>query len=102
MAVKSILFNTNEVRATLDGRKTVKRRVANKIPAEAHRIEPLGDGTFECHWGGYQPDTGAFVDGSCIVRAPYQPGDIDAEGEVIAWQPLPEPYHPEEGEKADD
>lgn len=31
---------------------------------------------YECHWGGYQPDTGAFVDGSCTIRSPHVPGDI--------------------------
>lgn len=24
----------------------------------------------------------------------FRTGDIDAEGDVIAWMPLPEPYHP--------
>lgn len=73
--VLPILFNTEMVRAILDGRKTVTRRLGKKIPKETHRIEPLEDWTFECHWGGYQPDTGAFCDGSCVVNPPYQPGD---------------------------
>lgn len=74
--VLPILFNTEMVRAILDGQKTVTRRLGKKIPKETHRIEPLEDWTFECHWGGYQPDTGAFCDGSCVVNPPYQPGDI--------------------------
>lgn len=79
--VRPILFNSEMVRATLDDRKTVTRRIAKKIPVETHRVEPIqsfinGKMEFECHWGGYQPDTGSFVDGMCIVKPPYQPGDI--------------------------
>lgn len=29
----------------------------------------------------------------------FRTGDIDAEGEIIAWMPLPEPYRPEPLEK---
>lgn len=71
-----ILFNTEMVQAILKGRKQATRRIAKKIPVETHRVEDLDDGTFECHWGGYQTDTGMFCDGTCTVSALYQPGDI--------------------------
>ena len=71
-----ILFNTEMVREILKGKKQVTRRIAKKIPVETHRAENLDDGTFKCHWGGYQTDTGAFCDGACTVSALYQPGDI--------------------------
>lgn len=75
-ALHPILFNTDMVRAILKGKKYVTRRIANRIPVETHRVEDLEDGTFECHWGGYQTDTGMFCDGTCTVSALYQPGDI--------------------------
>lgn len=108
--VRPILFNTDMVRAILDGRKRVTRLVEKKIPIETHRIE-INDNTetfkgvewkkFECHWGGYQPDTGSFVDGMCIVKPPCQPGDIlyvretwtfhaNAEGGIIFKARCPE------------
>ena len=71
-----ILFNTEMVRAKLKGKKQVTRRIAKKIPVETHRVEVLEDGTFECHWGGYQTDTGMFCDGTCNVSALYQIGDL--------------------------
>lgn len=83
--VLPILFNAEMVRGILDQRKTATRRVARKIPVETHWIEVniLSDEStdierkeYECHWGGYQPDTGSFVDGKCIVKPPCQPGDI--------------------------
>lgn len=79
--VLPVVFNTDMVRAILDGRKTVTRRVAKKIPAETNRIElvqPFDGGNlkFECHWGGYMPDVQGFKDGMAVVKPPYQLGDI--------------------------
>lgn len=94
--VLPILFNTEMVRAIMDGRKTVTRRIAKKIPVETHRIE-INDSIetfkgvkckkFECHWGGYQTDTESFVDGMCIVKPPCQPGDILYVRETWAFLP---------------
>lgn len=91
--VLPILFNTDMVQAILDGRKTLTRRVAKKIPVEVHRIEPIqpfgsGNLEFECHWGGYMPDVPGFTDGVTVVKPLYQPGDTMYIRETWNTNPL--------------
>ena len=72
-AIKSILFNTEMVRAILDGRKTCTRRIVkDDIPDDAM-------------WGytaftpkGYISCRGIYADGygEGFYKLPYQPGDI--------------------------
>lgn len=60
--MKPILFNTEMVRAILNGRKTVTRRV----------IKQSTNKTFDPFWECYTNDNGKVV----LLKAPYSPGDI--------------------------
>lgn len=67
MAIKPILFNTEMVRAILDGRKSCTRRLAKFLPGENPQ------------WTGYIRDGLMLYNGKnepCIRKAPCQPGDI--------------------------
>lgn len=93
MSVKAYDAKQWEVPLLLDGRKTVTRKVAKKIPVETHRIEPIqpfdsGNLEFECHWGGYMPDVPGFTDGVTVVKPPYQPGVILYVQETWNTNPL--------------
>lgn len=75
MAIKPILFNTEMVRAILDGRKSCTRRIIKPQPQGYFEVseEPL-----------YIYDT----DGKQgKITPPYQPGDILYVRETFAWQP---------------
>lgn len=60
--MKPILFNAEMVKAILDGRKTVTRRV----------IKQSTNKTFDPFWECYTSDNGKVV----LLKAPYSPGDI--------------------------
>lgn len=67
MKIKPILFNTEMIRAILDGRKTCTRRLVRFLPGENPQ------------WTGYIRDGLMLYNGKnepCIRKAPYQPGDI--------------------------
>lgn len=65
--IKPMLFNTEMVRAILEGRKTVTRRVVK--PQPDGRPVPM---TKDSCWPGYFAIQGTEK----VIRLPYQPGDI--------------------------
>lgn len=82
MAIKPILFNTEMVRAILDGRKTCTRRLVKFLPGE------------NSQWTGYIKDGLMLYNGRnepCIRKAPYQPGDTLYVRET--WKKAPNGYY---------
>ena len=77
-----ILFNTEMVRAILDGRKSCTRRLVKFLPGENPR------------WTGYIKDGLMLYNGKnepCIRKAPYQPGDTLYVRET--WKKAPNGYY---------
>lgn len=82
MAIKPILFNTEMVRAILDRRKTCTRRLVRFLPGENPQ------------WTGYIRDGLMLYNGRnepCIIKPPYQPGDILYVRET--WKKAPNGYY---------
>lgn len=78
MAIKPILFNTEMVRAILDGRKSCTRRVIKLQPDEKHTF-PLGfvtDSTEKKEVGCFGFAANEYGGSIQYVKPPYQPGDI--------------------------
>ena len=84
MAIKPILFNTEMVRAILDGRKTCTRRLVRFLPGENPQ------------WTGYIRDGLMPYNGRnepCIIKVPYQPGDTLYVRETWCGLPVNEAGH---------
>lgn len=89
MAIKPILFNTEMVRAILNGRKTCTRRVVKAQPDEKHTF-PLGfiTGSTEkkevgCFGFGINEYGGSIQ----YAKPPYQPEDVIYVRETV-WQKI--------------
>lgn len=92
MRVLSILFNTEMVRAILDGRKVCTRRIVKGyIPKDAQfgytAFTP--DGAISCR--GLFETTGRPGYGEKFFKLPYQPGDILYVRET--WKKAPNGYY---------
>lgn len=78
MAIKPILFNTEMVRAILDGRKSCTRRLVKPQPDEKHTY-PLGfvtDSTEKKEVGCFGFGIDEYGGSIQYVKPPYQQGDI--------------------------
>ena len=68
MSLKPILFNTEMVRALLEGRKTVTRRVVKPQPPAASTVSKIGKA--------YGWSRGKDSQPKYLMKQPYQPGDV--------------------------
>lgn len=95
MAIKPILFNTEMVRAILDGRKSCTRRLLKPQPDEKHTY-PLGfvtDSTEKKEVGCFGFDANEYGGSIQYVKPPYRyaPGDILYVRET--WKKAPKGYY---------
>lgn len=95
MAIKPILFNTEMVRAILDGRKTCTRRLIKPQPDKKH-IYPLGfvtDSTEKKEVGCFGFAANEYGGSIQYVKPPYRyaPGDILYVREI--WKKAPNGYY---------
>lgn len=89
MAIKPILFNTEMVRANLDGRKTCTRWLVKPQPDEKHTY-PLGfviDSTEKKKVGSFGFGIDEYGGSIQYAKPPYQPGDILYVRETV-WQKI--------------
>ena len=78
MAIKPILFNTEMVRAIMDGRKSCTRRMVKPQPNEKHTY-PLGfvtDSTEKKEVGCFGFGINEYSSSIQYTKPQYQPGDI--------------------------
>lgn len=91
--MKPILFNIEMVRAIMEGRKTVTRRVVKPQPKGAHTVLDCDDyeQTFDmlCGNGG---EGGVFLDWAGTIKAPCWAGDILWVRETWAKNPFGDGY----------
>lgn len=72
MSLKPILFDTEMVRALLEGRKTVTRRVVKPQPVLDGHLWKLGGAA----WSDSVLSVPVMLGHSLYNRAPYQPSDM--------------------------
>lgn len=83
MAIKPILFNTEMVRAILDGRKSCTRRILK------HDVESILNSPY--HKKNPEVEDGQII--SRLCQPPYQPGDILYVRETWCMLPVNEAGH---------